>query len=528
MLYDAQRDVVIYNKIDPEPILKHIPDARQLCNGYLAVPASLFNLQVLRFLGHSTIPPMKGKYDWPRSPFIQQPFNSQIVTSNFLALTPRSLVLSDMGTGKTLAALWASDFVMNLHPGTRCLIVAPLSTLQQVWADAIFSNFMGKRSCVVLHGSAEKRRKLLAEPHDFYIINHDGVGVGASYRKGKFEFKGFSHDLLERSDIRMAIVDEISAYRDGTTRRSRVARHILGRRDYFWGLTGTPTPNGPTDAYGIAKLVNNAFGESFVSYRQRVMTKISQFKWVPKPDAHLEARKLLSPSIRFSLEDCVDLPPITVQTRDVEMSDEQIKAWSDLKRELRLILDSGSNLTVANEAVLRAKLIQVSCGAIYDSEHRAHLVDYRPRLGVLREVIDECGGKIIVFAPLTSVVNMLHHALRKDYSVAVVTGAVGRVERGEIFRRFQQERAPRVLVADPGTMAHGLNLEAAATICWYGPTDRTETYLQANRRIRRPGQRQSQTIVQLASNKIEREIFRRLAANESLQGIVLQLVREGE
>lgn len=128
-------------------------------------------------------------------------------------------------------------------------------------------------------------------------------------------------------------------------------------------------------------------------------------------------------------------------------------------------------------------------------------------------------------APLTSVVRMLDKELT-EYTRAVVNGEVAHKARSEIFRAFQEDENPRVLIADPGTMAHGLTLTAASTIVWFCPVDKTEIYLQANKRIDRPGQVQSTTIVQLASTPVEREIFHRLERNESMQGVILRMVRD--
>src|SRR5262249_23379013 len=157
---------------------------------------------------------------------------------------------------------------------------------------------------------------------------------------------------------------------------------------------------------------------------------------------------------------------------------------------------------------------------VYDTAHDSHHIDCKTRLAVLREVIEEANDKIIIFAPLTSVVHMLHMTLSKHYSCELITGEVSFKDRTDVFNRFKQERDPRILVDDPGTMSHGLNLTVAKTICWYAPKDHTEIYLQANRRIRRPGQNKPQRIVHLVCHKIEREIYRRLLANESLQGVM--------
>jgi len=320
------------------------------------------------------------------------------------------------------------------------------------------------------------------------------------------------------------IVDEASAYRDFRTKRSKLARQLLAAKDYFWMMTGTPIPNGPTDAYGLAKLVNNAGGESFMSYQNRVMQKVSQFKWVPRAGAHDAAFRLMQPAVRFSISDCVDLPACTTQRRDVELSPDQAKAYRQMKNECVLLLKEG-RITAVNEGVVRLKLIQIACGAIYGSERAIHHVDVAPRLKVLREVMEECRHKIIIWASLTSVVNLLYAEL-KEYTRVVINGQVSSKERSDILRAFGSEPTPRVLIADPQTISHGVNdLVTASTSIWFTPTDRTELYLQANKRIDRPGQRNSTTIVQLSATPVEREIYKRLEANENMQGLVLKLAK---
>lgn len=514
MWLDRQHNLVIHDTPIADKVCQAIPSARRLHNGYVATPNTLYNLQLLRWLGLQVPSPMDDAYDWPGR---YKPFEAQRITANFLAVNPRAFVLSDMGTGKTLSALWGADFVMRQYDGSRCLIVCPLSTMQRVWADAIFTHFMGKRKVVVLHGSAQKRREMLGREADFYVINFDGLGVLAK-------------EIGARRDIRMAIVDECSAYRDRTTKRHKLARSLLATKDYLWMMTGTPTPNGPLDAYGMAKLVNNAKGESFYSYQDRTMTKVSMYKWVPKSGSHAAAMELLQPAVRFSIDQCVDLPEMTVQQREVELSAEQAAAMKEMKNELVLQAKAGP-ITAANEAVLRGKLIQISCGAVYGPAVRGddrpvHWLDCAPRLAALREVIEQCNEKIIVFAPLRSVLGMLYKELSKDYTVAQVHGDTSPKERNEIFRAFEQDANPRVIVADPGTMAHGVTLVAATAIVWFGPVDRTELYLQANKRIHRPGQTKACVVVQLVATAIEREIFRRLESNETLQGLLLKMVQE--
>lgn len=527
MIYSAAHNCVLYETQAPLSLLAKIEGGKQLSAKHVAVPATLLNFQILARDKFPTPNPLDiAGYDWPiRAPW--KPLRHQKITSAFLALHKRCCCLNDMGTMKTLSALWAADFIMQQYPAgtSRWIVECPISTMKSVWADEIFNNFLSRRKFAILHGSADKRLRELEKPADFYIVNPDGLRCGMSHSRKK-PLEGFAKAIQERTDIRGAIADEASCYKDATTDKSRAAQLLLGQLEYLWLLTGTPTPNAPTDAYGLAKLLNNARGESFKSFKQRTMIQVSQFKWVPQKGAHKTAREALEPCIRYAIEDCVDLPPCTISVRDAEMSVEQTKAFKKLKNEACVAMEGGV-IKAVNEAALRMKLIQIACGAVYDDLHQTHHLDASPRLAILDEVIEECAEKVIVFAPLTNVLKMVKaHLDKKGHACALINGSVSKSQRDEIFDGFQKGATPRILVADPGTMAHGLTLTAASTIAWYAATDKTELYLQANRRINRPGQTKHTNIVQIAASPIEREIYRRLDANGSMQGLILKLVKD--
>ena len=220
---------------------------------------------------------------------------------------------------------------------------------------------------------------------------------------------------------------------------------------------------------------------------------------------------------------------MTTQQREVPLTDQQKKLMAELKRDLQLVVKSGQPITAANEAAARLKFMQISLGAVYDANHKVHLVDAKPRMEELKNLIEQAPGKILVFGSLTSIVHILYKELNA-WTREVVNGDVSQKERSRIFEAFQKapDSAPRILIADPGTMAHGLDLWQAQTVIWYGPTDKTELYLQANKRAHRPGQKWPVTVVQIVSNKLEIEIYRRLETNTSLQGALLEMVRKGE
>jgi SNF2 family DNA or RNA helicase len=111
----------------------------------------------------------------------------------------------------------------------------------------------------------------------------------------------------------------------------------------------------------------------------------------------------------------------------------------------------------------------------------------------------------------------------------VLNGDVSPKDRSLAIKRFSEDDALRVMIADPQTTAHGINeFVVADTVVWYGPTDKTELYQQGIKRAHRPGQKYPVTVVQLVSNKLEREIYKRLENNTSMQGLLLDMVRRGE
>lgn len=523
--HDRERKLLVYKTEDPERVLRHVPDSTAVNGTLVALPATLRNVQLLRLLDLSIIPIMEQDgYDWPIAKG-KKPLAHQKLMANFMVSHPHSCNLSDMGTMKTLATLWACDYLMRSNSDWRTLVVAPLSTLNNIWAREIFVNFLSERSYQVLHSN--DRAKQLTKKVDFYIINYEGVGLGSTRSKRSLELAGFSKELAEREDIRIVVIDEASAYRDSRSKRHWVARQSLAKRPYLWLLTGTPTPNGPTDAFGIAKLVNGAKGESWTSFHSRTMFQVSQYKWIPRPGANEAARALLSPSIRFDIRDVWDGPEMTTQQREVPITPDQRQSLRQLKQELRILTCRGISIDVGHEAAARQKALQITLGAVYDAKHNAHRIDASPRLRVLREILEQAPQKILCFVPLTSIIDLLYEALKGEIGCERVYGNTTPRERADIFERFQQpESNLRLLIADAGTMAHGLNLVAATTVVWYGPVDRTELYLQANRRAWRPGQKYPVTIVQIVATPLEREIFRRLETNETLQGLLLDMVRK--
>jgi len=488
-----------------------IPHSTPLRDGkYLAVPHKQDEVRLLRNLGFTVPSPIEVEYNWASG----TPFAHQRVTAALLADNKRAYVLNGMGSGKTRAALYALDYLMRIGEVRKALIVAPLSTLTTVWEHEVFMAFPHLNTAV-LHGTRAQRIRALQSDAEIYVINHDGIHTILA-------------ELTGARDIDCVIIDELAAFRNARTRRWKALSKVLQKREYAWGLTGLPTPNAPTDAWAQARLLTPwSVPKFFKQWQQKTMRQITQFKWAPKPDANTLVHQALQPAVRFATEDCIDLPPSTTQTLECKLTKPQQDAYKNMMTMFHIEYASGK-ITAANEGVKLSKLMQISAGFIYDADGKAIYINNKPRLQLLLEILRETEQKVIVFVPFTAGVRMLHTVLsRVGISCEMVYGDVPKRERDRIFSDFMRSLNPRVIVAHPATMSHGLTLTAASTIVWFSLPSSYEIYDQANARIARPGQKFHTNIIHIVASKVEARAVRRLESKQSLQGALLELF-EGE
>jgi SNF2 family DNA or RNA helicase len=498
---------------NPNRVLDSIPTAKPYTvRGVplVVAPHRLDEVRVLRNLGIKAPSPILHYYNWCGQ---YKPYEHQRQTAAFLTLNHCGLVLNEIGTGKTQSALWAADYLIQTKQIKKVLIISPLSTLERVWADAIFTGFV-HRKFVVLHGTSEKRRKLLNTEADFYIINHDGFPIICEEAHGKFD---------------LVIVDEAAVLRNPSTQRFKIFRKWMANNlpTRLWLMTGTPTPNDPTDAWALAKLVGSPFcTKTYTAFREQVMMKIGQWKFVPRPESVEIVKHILQPAVRYTRDECFELPDTIIQTRQVELTAEQKKHYSQMLKHFVTEMSAEGTITAVNEAVKIQKLVQIACGVAYGDDGQNIGIDCSPRINLVKEVIEEAGEKVILFVPLTGTLHMLEKELSKHWSVAVVNGEVSSSKRNQIFHDFQHAKIPHVLIAHPATMAHGLTLTSASTIIWYGPINSNEQYVQANGRIERIGKRQISNVVHIEATDLEHKMYERLKNKQKLQGLLLDLIQQ--
>lgn len=494
---------------NPKQVTTIIPKSKPVGQNEVLVRWGVQEAQALRALNIKAPSPIEGRYNWPGK---FAPMKHQKTTASFLTMNKRAFCFNQAGTGKTASAIWAADFLMMQGVVQRALVVCPISIMDSAWRADLFS-FAMHRSVGIAYGAAKKRKAVIASKPDFLIINYDGL------ESVKDDIAAAGYDLI--------IVDEASFVKTATTRRWKVLNSLVKPDTWLWLMTGTPAAQGPEDAYGLAKLVNpNGIPKFFGSWRDMVMRKVSQFRWEPKPDAVDTVFRALQPAIRFTTEECLDLPDMVYVKRDVELTKQQEVYYKKLKAQMAMEA-GGAQITAVNAAVLMNKLLQISAGVALSEDGAAVQFDIKNRYNVLKEVIDEASHKVLVFVTFTKVIDLLQEQLTKDkISVEIIRGDVPVNQRTDIFKRFQEQSDPKVLLIQPQAAAHGVTLTAANTVVWWSPTSSLETYAQANARVHRKGQTNKCMVVQLQGSGVERRVYKLLDDKIDVHTKVVDLYKE--
>jgi SNF2 family DNA or RNA helicase len=476
--------------------------------------------QVLKNIGIKSAPhPILGRYKWPGT---YTPFDHQRTTAAFLATNPRCFVFNEQGTGKTSAAAWAADFLMKKGKVNRVLVVCPVSIMDTAWRADLFRTVM-HRTVGLASGSRQQREKIINGDYEFVIINFDGVKVVP--------------EALKNGGFDLVIIDEASQIKSVSTDRWKALASIVTPSTRIWAMTGTPAAQSPLDAYGLAKLVApTSVPRFFGAWRDKVMIKLTQYKWAPRAEAKDIVHSVLQPAIRFTKEECLDLPDQLFTTREVPLSAQQQKYYDSIKKQM-MALAAGEEITAANAAGMLNKLLQISQGAVYTDTREVVQFDVKARIEELMDIITGTTHKVLVFVPFRHVMDMLQEELDKrrvaligadpdSYEVEQIHGGVPAGQRAEIIKRFQTEDRVKVLLLIPQATAHGITLTRADQIVWWGPIPSTETYLQANARAHRAGQTNKVTVTHLQGSPVEKRMYHMLQGKIDLHQNLVELYRQ--
>jgi len=159
-------------------------------------------------------------------------------------------------------------------------------------------------------------------------------------------------------------------------------------------------PNSPVDVWAQAKIVTPALAPKYQKQaKDLLMTQMSQYVWKPKANAVENAFAMLQPSVRYALEDVLELPEMILRpATEVPLSKQQAEVYKKVKNELVAMVHE-KVITAHNAGVAMNKLLQVAGGWVYTKAPTFVKLDAEPRITALLELIESCNRKVIVFVP---------------------------------------------------------------------------------------------------------------------------------
>ena len=414
---------------------------------------------------------------------------------NFQCSSPTTMLWLDMGLGKTPITLTSIAHLLATAYLRGVVIVAPIRVIRLVWRqEALKWSHTKHLTFSMLTGTKDQRTRALLRPANIFLVNYENLGWLAEVLQTYFISKNrpLPFDGL--------VWDEISKCKNSTTDRVRAVfnaqrnHNVLDHFKWVTGLTGTPASNGYKDLHGQYLVVDRGkrLGTSKTAFMTEWYRKIPDTRTqIAYDDTTDRIKQLIGDiTLEMSAEDYNKLPDLVVNDINIEMPENLRTMYDRMEREFFILLDSGKEVEMFNQAALTNKCLQFANGAMYPV---AGMPLWEPihdlKLEALEEIIDEAQGQQVLCAygyrsDAERIMKKFHHLrpinLTECKSEASLVNAMARWASGDC----------PLMIGHPASMGHGIDglQKRGHTIVWYGLNWSLDLYDQMNARIRRQGQ----------------------------------------
>jgi len=340
--------------------------------------------------------------------------------------------------------------------------------------------------------------------------------------------------FLTSNPDNIVVVDESTTIKNRKAARTKNIVDLEELSKYRRILTGSPVTKSPMDLFSQCLFLSPralgfnsffAFQGRYAMVQRRTMGHRSFQEIVGYRRLDELNEKLLQFSSRILKKDCLDLPSKIYTRRAIELTDEQSKLYTQMKRLALAQLNNGELATTSSVLTQIMRLQQICCGFLQPDEGPIEPLPNN-RLSGLMSVVDELSGKAIIWASYTYDIQRIAQALRDRFgpdSVATYYGATPQDERQEIIEKFQDKNSElRFFVGQPKTGGFGITLHAASTMIYFSNSYDLSIRYQSEDRAHRLGQEKSVTYVDLVSpNTIDEKVLNALRQKAGLAGQVL-------
>jgi SNF2 family DNA or RNA helicase len=456
----------------------------------------------------------------PQPMFITTPRHHQKICFYLMVKFFYTLPLLDLGLGKTKLVLDAFRWFKDAGKLHRILVAVPNVVNLEGWRLEI-AKHAPDLTASYLEGNKQQRLEALEEETDLCLATYSGLNhiiCGRSDGKMQIDQK----KLSKVSKLFDGIVwDEITQIMNHRSLQYKIATKLS--RDYVFrnGLTGTPFGRKPEVLWPQFFAVDRgaSLGETLGIFRQTFFNESQgywggverTFKSRMTKDLH---RLMAHSSIRYSADECLDLPPKVMVDRPFVMTDEQ---WSYYQAILDQVKETRGNKLLDVSGIF-IRLRQITAGFV-SLEGEPSALSENPKLDSLMELIGELpeNEKVVVFNEFVWSGNQIEDAL-KARKIKTARLYSGTKDKKKELRRFMDDPACRVFIVNSQSGAHGLNLQGGCKfVIMYESPVSPIVRKQAEGRVWRQGQEQTVFVYDLfAKNTVDQKILRFLAEGKNL------------
>jgi len=310
--------------------------------------------------------------------------------------------------------------------------------------------------------------------------------------------------------------------------------HKLGdRARYKLLLTGTVITNKELDVFSQYRYLNRRiYGDSFYAFRNRYFDMVGYGNHIPRFRTYLRddfLKKMHSVAFRVTKEECLDLPDIIEEVREVELEPKAMRLYDELETASFTELEGGE-VSAVNVLTKLLRLSQLTGGHLTDDGGDSNAVS-TAKLSALEDIVDSTlaeDKKLVVMARFVPELDDIQEMLEKKHiEYAAVRGGVK--DRDEEIRRFQEEDDCKVFVGQIAAAGLGITLTAASTMVFYSLDYSMSNFEQAKARIHRVSQKNDCLYIYLvAKGTVDRKVLRSLRSKVDLARLLVDEYRTGK
>jgi SNF2 family DNA or RNA helicase len=445
-----------------------------------------------------------------------QPWLHQKVCFLVMMELNRFMSFLDLGAGKSSLSLMILSYRKQKGEKPKAVVFVPFVSAIDTWITEVSTRWPNLKCVAVLGTSAEKRELLRKGDADLYVICYASAVAMLSKVETKPTKKRKKH--IDNQEVKelfkgfdMLICDEIHRTKHASTLTFKMCRAISQQCQWAFGLTGTPFGRDLSDLWAQFNLIDfgETLGPTLGLFRACMFSAKKgyfggmEWKFISKYKPLL-TQMIKNRSIRYTIDECADLPPRNYVTKRVDLTSDMATYYREAAEALQTLVKSqGKYQEIASQFVQVRQLASGFMTFKGEDDTRLRIgFDENPKLDLLQELVEALpdGRKMVVFHTFIYTSELISTRLRnmKIKHARVWGGAKHPLEE---LARFRDDPDCRILVLNTRSGSASLNLQVANYVVFFEQPDSSTDREQAERRCWRPGQVRRVFFFDLMMNK---------------------------